>query len=130
MAVVFISPKKQQQTVFVVVGIGALLIIGFILLLIFAWSPSSGSVSATFNKPKVVVNFAILENPEVQNLSYFETIPLQFAYTAQNTSGKTVTGFISSDSEADARTTLTQSGLQVGKIAQVLPGRENPFVSY
>jgi hypothetical protein len=130
MAVVFISPKKRQQTFFVVGGIGVLLFVGLITLLVFAWGPSSASLVGQYNKPKVVVNLGLLDQTEVKNLTYFDMIPLQFSYTAQTKAGKKVTGLISSDSQEDAQAALVKGGLQVGQLTEIEPGRSNPFIPY
>ena len=130
MAVVFISPKKTQQTF--LMGIAALLFIFliFISFIVFFSQPSAVSPEKVFNKSKVNIDMTVLDSEQFKNLIPFEEIPLQFYYEALNEKNRQVTGVISATSEQEAVKKLEADGLSVGLIYEVEAGRDDPFSPY
>ena len=130
MAVIFISPQKRQREFFIAITI----FFALILILISTWAflsqPSGPETEFVLNKPKINVNFQVLESDQFKNLEPFEMIPLQFSYTAVTSWNKTVTGLISAVSQEEARALLQESGYQVRDLKEVGTGRDNPFEPY
>jgi hypothetical protein len=129
-AVVFISPKHKQKTF--LLGITATL--GVFLVVVTLWvflaQPSVPEGQLVFNKPKVSLNLNFLSSDQFASLEHFKRIPLQFSYTAVDQNQRNVKGFISAESEDDARKVLLEGGLSVTQIKQVNVGRLNPFIPY
>ena len=132
MAVVFISPKKKQRMF--LVGIVAGFVCFVTLVTVYAWAsaptPSSGGL--VFNKKKVNIDFKMLDTDQFRYLEHFQQMPMQFKSeaTTEGGKGKKVTGYISAISLDEAKKVLAASNLAVGKITEVMGGRDNPFVPY
>lgn len=130
MAIVFISPKKKQRMF--LAGSVAVLILFLITvaLIVFLSQPSQEKVQLVFNKPKVNINFSMLESEEFKILEPFSKMELQFRYEARDEDGNPVAGLISAVSEKEAREILKLLKLDVFKVEEVGIGRENPFTPY
>lgn len=105
------------------------------VILISLWSflskPGSEATKAVFNKPKVSLNIAILDDEQFKTLEPFDRIPLQYKYQARDKKGKLSQGLVSATSEEEAvKIVETGTGLTISSIEEVGVGRENPFVPY
>ena len=129
MAVVFISPKKKQKIFFTSVGFVFIVIFSLIMGWIFLLKPSA-QVSVEFNKPKVTINFKVLDQDQFKNLETFSSIQPQFSYTARDKSKKEVTGFVSADKKEDAMKILQDRGFSDISLVEILSGRDNPYIPY
>lgn len=130
MAVVFISPKKKQQMFFIGITTTFFLALIFIALLVFLSQPQPVAPELVFNKPKININFDVLDSEQFQNLLPYTQMEMQFTYTAAAKDGKIVNGLISAVSVEEARKILEEMDLTVGDIKEVEIGRENPFTPY
>jgi hypothetical protein len=130
MAVVFISPKQRQKMFFIGITVVFALFIVVTFLGVFISSPSANTSAQVFNKPKVNINMSVFDSPQFQNLQPFTQMQTQYSYTANDKNNQTKSGFISAYSVEDARTILTNMGLQVVELKEAEIGRDNPFVPY
>lgn len=130
MAVVFISPKKRQQMFFIGITAIFLLILVFIAFLVFLSQPHPVAPELVFNKPKVNINFDVLDSEQFKNLLPYAEMETQFAYTATTKDGKSVEGLVSAVSVEEAKKNLEDIDLTVVEIKEVEIGRENPFSPY
>lgn len=130
MAIVFISPKQRQKTFFIGITVIVLLFLVIISLSILFAKPKEVAPELVFNKPKVDINFKVLDSDQFKELEPFSEMETQFRYVAATKKGKSVTGVISAVSESAAREILITMELTVTEIKEVEIGRENPFEPY
>lgn len=130
MAVVFISPRKKQRIFFIGITATFLLILVFITFFVFMSQPQQVAPGLVFNKPKVNINFKILDSGLFKELLPFNEMQRQFAYTAENKNGELKSGFVSASSVEEARKILETLDLTVKDIREAEAGRENPFEPY
>jgi hypothetical protein len=130
MAVVFISPKKKQKTFLAGMIISFIVFAVFLSLWVFLAQPNQVDVKYAINQPKVTLNFKIMDTDQFKSLELFTRMPRQFKYSALDSKGKTVRGYVSALSEDDARQILANNGLDAGELIEVVPGRDNPFIPY
>ena len=130
MAVVFISPKKKQRVFFIGITAVFLLILVSITFFVFMAQPQQVAQELVFNKPKVNINFKVLDSDKFKELLPFNEMQRQFAYTAENENGAVESGFISAISIGEARKILESIDLTVQDIKEAEIGRENPFSPY
>ncbi len=130
MAVVFISPKQRQKVFFMGITIMFVLFLSFISLIVFLSKPQEVSPTLVFNKPKVNIDFSVLDSEQFKKLESFAKMETQFSYEAVAEKGKIVTGLISAISIDEAKNILASIGLTVTEIQEVEPGRDNPFIPY
>lgn len=130
MAVVFISPKQRQKMFFLGITAVFALFLAFVALGVFLSEPEESQSPLVFNKPKVNINFKILDSEEFKKLEPFSKIELQFVYTATDDDGVETQGFISAASLNDAIEDLEAMNLTIINLQEVKSGRENPFEPY
>lgn len=107
-----------------------ILFLAVISSVVFFAKPKEIPYQVVFNKPKVNINFSILDSVRFNELEPFTEMEIQFSYSALAEAGKVVTGLISAPSMDDAREILKSLDLTVISIEEVQTGRENPFTPY
>ena len=130
MAVVFISPKKRQQTFFMIITAMFLLILVSISLGVILSKPKEVSQTVVFNKSKVEVNMGIFDLDQFKNLQPFTKMESQYSYIATTKANIVKSGFITAPSIDKAGEILKGMGLSVSTIKEVEIGRDNPFSPY
>ena len=130
MAVVFISPKQRQKMFFLGITVSFLIFLSVIFLIVFFSQPQTNEGPLVFNKPKVNIDFKILDSEQLKNFEPFSQMELQFTYSATNKEGKLTEGLISAVSKEEAIKFLEAIELKVVKIEEVKIGRDNPFAPY
>jgi hypothetical protein len=130
MAVVFISPKQRQNMFFtgITVVVGLFLIV--VASVVFFSQPKEVAQELVFNKPKVSINFEVLDSEQFKDLQSFSGMQMQFTYKATTKDGKDKEGYISAESIEKAEAMLTELGYTVTQIKEAATGRDNPFVDY
>ena len=130
MAVVFISPKQRQKVFFLGITVSFLILLSAISLIVFFSQPQADQGVLVFNKPKVNIDFKVLDSEQLKVFEPYSQMELQFSYSATNKQGKIVEGLISTVSTQEAIKILEAQELSVVKIEEVKIGRDNPFSSY
>jgi hypothetical protein len=131
MAVVFISPKQRQRMF--ITGIASIfgLIVVIIAAIVFFSQPGAVAPELVFNKPKVTIDFSVLDSEQFGRLNKFEKMENRYSYEAtKGENNEKSTGFITGSSITDAKKKLEDMGYRVDKIEEVDVGRENPFEPY
>ena len=129
MAVVFISPKQRQKMF--ITGITIVVGLFFIVIasIVFFSQPKEVAPELVFNKPKVNINFAVLDSDQFKSLQPFEEMKTEFSYKAIK-DGEDKDGYISADSIEDATKILIELGYIITQIKESEIGRDNPFEFY
>jgi hypothetical protein len=131
MAVVFISPKQRQRMF--ITGIAAIfgLIVVIIAAIVFFSQPGAVAPELVFNKPKVTIDFSVLDSEQFDKLNEFKQMENRYTYeaTVLETNEK-VTGFTTAASYEDAKKKVEDMGYRVDKLEEVDVGRPNPFEPY
>lgn len=130
MAVVFISPRKRQMVFFIGITAVFLSILVFVTFLVFMSQPQQVAEELVFNKPKININFSILDSDQFKGLLPFNEMQRAFVYTATSRDGELKSGSVSAISIAEARKILQTMGYTVKNIKEAEIGRENPFIPY
>lgn len=130
MAIVFVSPKQRQKMFFSGITILFLLILSVIVTVVFFSKPKLAPVEQVFIKPKIEINFAILDLEQVKGSLLMERVQKEFTYLAQTSKGEQKSGSIFAASIEEARKILEDSELFSITLEEVLIGRENPFTPY
>jgi hypothetical protein len=131
MAVVFISPKQRQRMF--ITGIASIfgLIVVIITAIVFFSQPGPVAPELVFNKPKVTIDFSVLNSEQFGRLNKFEKMENRYSYEAtKGENNEKITGFITDLSVTDAKKKLEDMGYRVDKIEEVDVGRKNPFEPY
>jgi hypothetical protein len=129
-AIVFISPKQRQKMFFLGITILFLLILVVISLSVFFARPKVVPVEQVFKKPKIDINFKVLDSEQIKSIELMGEIETQFSYQAKTDKGKTVSGKISAISKEKAQKALEEINLTQITLQESQIGRENPFVPY
>ncbi|HQK63592.1 MAG TPA: hypothetical protein PLF16_00405, partial [Candidatus Staskawiczbacteria bacterium] len=131
MAVVFISPKQRQRMF--ITGIASIfgLIVVIIAAIVFFSQPGAVAPELVFNKPKVTIDFSVLDSEQFGRLNEFKQMENRYTYeaTVLETNEK-VTGFTTAASYDDAKKKVEEMGYRVDKLEEVDVGRTNPFEPY
>jgi len=130
MAVVFISPKQRQKMFLMAISVALVLFLALATLGISLSRPEGNQVPVVFNKPKVSIDFKILDSEEFKSLEPFSKMELQFFYQAADGKGGETQGYISAFSLAEAIKILENMNLTVLNIQEAQIGRDNPFAPY
>jgi len=135
MAVVFISPKQRQKMFIVGITSALGLLLAIIAVIVFFSQPSNEvSQQITFNKPKVSINFNVLESDEFKSLQEFKEMETRYSYTAkiknQNGESETIQGYVTANSKDEAEKKLQDLGYTIEELKEAEMGRENPFKDY
>lgn len=107
-----------------------LLFLIIIALMVFLAQPQPVAPELVFNKPKININFDVLDSEQFKNLLPYSQMELQFTYSATTKDGKTVAGLVSASSIEEAREIVEGIDLNIIEIKEVEIGRENPFMPY
>lgn len=130
MAIVFVSPRKKQITLIIIIAsIFAVFLIG-IFLVIFLFGSSNESNQIVFKKPNIKIDFSVLDSDQLKNLIALDPIEYVFIYNAIDSAGKNITGKITAVSQDAAQAKLQALKYNVGTLEIEKNGRENPFDSY
>ena len=107
------------------------ILVAIIASIVFFSQPSESEVESqvVFNKPKVNINFDLLDADEFKNLQEFQEMETRFSYEAKK-DGQEYSGFITAPSIEEAMARLKEMGYEVDKLEESEVGRENPFESY
>jgi len=130
MAVVFISPKQRQKVFFMGITIIFLLFLVVVASAVFFSKPKEVPYQMVFNRPKVNINFNILDSVQFNDLEPFTEMEIQFSYRAFTKEDNIIDGLVSAVSTDAAREILESMDLTVIDIEEVMVGRENPFEPY
>jgi len=130
MAIVFVSPKQRQKMFFL--GITTLLLLFLIITgtIVFFSKPESVPTEQAFIRPKIKINFEILDSGLVKNSLLMGRVQKEFAYQAATEAGEEKTGSIFAATMEEAKKILEDSGLISVSLKEVEIGRENPFTPY
>lgn len=130
MAIVFVSPKQRQKMFFLGITILFLLVLSIIGTFVFFSKPKYTAAEVAFIKPKIKINFEVLDLEKVKGSLLMGRIEKEFAYLAITDEGEEATGSIFVATRGDAKKILEDSGLIVATLEEVEIGRENPFTPY
>lgn len=132
MAIVFVSPRKRKRIFFWIISISLIVLLAIVAFIAFPPEFRNTFVdvpTTTYTvKPKININFDLLDSDQVKGLLEFSEIPVQFNYTATDINKQEVSGSITSFSKEDAISVLKQQGLEVTNIEQAGIGRNEPFL--
>ena len=130
MAIIFVSPKQIQKMFFSGITVLFLLVLAVIGTLVFFSKPKSIPAEQVFIKPKIEINFEILDLEQVKGSLLMERAQKEFTYQSVTNKGKQTSGSIFAASIEEAKKILEDSGLITVTLEEVLIGRENPFTPY
>ena len=130
MAIVFVSPKQRQKMFFLGITILFLLFLSIIGTVVFFSKPKSTPVEQAFIKPKIKINFEVLDLEQVKGSLLMGRIQKEFAYQSVTDKGEEKTGSIFAATTEEAKKILEDSGLISVTLEEVGIGRENPFTPY
>lgn len=134
MAIIFVSPKKRQRTLFLILSIALLSILIAISLVFFIPGflkrLQSPPTALLFESPDITINLDILNSNKVKNLEPFGDLKTAYIYMVEGKDGKQVTGSISMDTKEQAQKILEDDGFKIISLEELNIGRDNPFVSY
>ena len=130
MAIVFVSPKQRQKMFFLGITILFLLVLSVIGTVVFFSKPESTSVEQVFIKPKIKINFEVLDLEQVKGSLLMGRVQKEFAYSAATDKGEQKTGSVFAATIEDAKKLLEDLGLISVTLEEVEIGRENPFAPY
>lgn len=97
---------------------------------VFFSKPAPSSVGQVFVKPKINLNFAVLDSPLVKNSVPMTKMQKEFYYIAQTNKKVKKSGSIFADSIEDAKKIIEDAGLIVLNLEEAKIGRENPFLPF
>ena len=115
---------------FLGITVSFLILLSLIFLIVFFSQPQSSGGVIVFNKPKVNIDFKVLDSEQLKNFEPYSQMELQFAYSATNKDGRLVEGLISAISKEAAIKFIEATELKVVRIEEVKIGRDNPFAPY
>lgn len=130
MAVVFISPKKRQKMFFIGITVMFLLLLVAVALFVFLSQPQPAEQGVVFYKPKINIDFKVLDSDQFKSLEPFTHMQALFSYTAMTIKGQSVSGTIPAASIEDATKILQGRQLFSIEVKEFQIGRENPFTPY
>lgn len=131
MAIVFVSPRQRQKMFLMIITAVFLLIFVVIGLSIFLAKPKEvPQAQLVFNKPKVNVDFKVLDSEQFKALEPFVQMQNQYSYKATTKSGRVIEGKVFAISIDEAENILKGFNLNIVSVEEVKPGRENPFTPY
>lgn len=131
MAIVFVSPRQRQKMFLTAIIAVFLLIFVIIALSIFLSKPKEVQpTQLVFNKPKVNVDFKVLDSEQFKSLEPFIQMQNQYNYKATTKKGRQIEGKVFATSIEEAQNILTGLNLNVVSVEEIKAGRENPFTPY
>ena len=111
MAIVFVSPKQRQKMFFLGITILFLLVLSIIGTIVFFSKPEPTSIEQVFIKPKIKINFEVLDLEQVKGSLLMGRIEKEFSYQAVTDKGEEKTGSIFAATMEEAKKILEESGL-------------------
>lgn len=130
MAIVFVSPKQRQKMFFLGITILFLLVLSVIGTVVFFAKPESIPVEQAFVKPKIEINFEVLDLEQVKGSLLMGRMQKEFDYFAVTDEGEQRAGSISAATMEEAKKLLEDLGLVSITLGEVEIGKENPFTPY
>ena len=130
MAIVFVSPKQRQKMFFLGITVLFLLFLSVIGTVVFFSKPEPAPIEQVFVKPKIEINFEILDLEQIRESLLMGRVQKEFSYKATTDKGEQILGKIFADSIEEAKKTLENSGLSSVILEEIVIGRENPFTPY
>lgn len=130
MAIVFVSPKQRQKMFFLGITILFLLFLFIIGTIVFFSKPEATPAEQVFIKPKIKINFEVLDLEQVRGSLLMGRVQKEFAYQAATEKGEQKTGSVFAATMEDAKKILEDMGLISVTLREVEIGRENPFAPY
>lgn len=130
MAIVFVSPKQRQKTFFLGITILFLLGLSIFSAMVFFSKPAPAVVGQGFIRPKIVIDFSVLDSETVTKSTTMGRVQKEFSYTATTNKGVKKTGTVFADSIELAQKIVEDMGLVNVFLEEVIIGRENPFTPY
>src|SRR3990167_1330138 len=130
MAIVFVSPKQRQKMFFLGITVLFLLVLVVIGTFVFFSKPKLAPTEQVFIKPKIKIDFEVLDLEQVKNSLLMGRIQKEFIYQALTDKNEQKSGSIFAVSEEEAKKILEDEGLLSVTLEEVLVGRENPFTLY
>ena len=130
MAIVFVSPKQRQKMFFLGITILFLLVLSIIGTIVFFSKPKYTPAEVAFIKPKIKINFEVLDLEQVKGSLLMGRIQKEFIYSASTEEGEQRAGSIFVATKEEAKKILEEMGLIPGTLEEVEVGRENPFTPY
>ena len=130
MAIVFVSPKQRQKMFFLGITILFLMVLSVIGTIVFFSKPEPVPVEQVFIKPKIEINFEVLDLEQVKGSLLMGRVQKEFSYLGQTDKKEQRSGSIFAASIEEAKKILEDSGLTSITLEEVLIGRSNPFVPY
>lgn len=130
MAVVFISPKQRQKMFIIgITSVFGLLLAVIAAVVLFSQPSEDISEELVFNKPKVKIDFEILESEQFQSLQDFQEMEIRYSYIVVKNEEE-IEGYTTANSIEEARQKLENLGYEVYSITEAEMGRDNPFEDY
>ena len=130
MAIIFVSPKQRQKMFFLGITILFLLVLSVIGTVVFFSKPEPVSTEQVFIKPKIKIDFEVLDLEQVKGGLLMGRVQKEFVYSAVTSGGEQRTGSIFTATREEAQKILEESGLILATIKEVEIGRKNPFTPY
>lgn len=130
MAIVFISPRQRQNMFFAgITAVFGLILLVFSVLVLFA-KPNAVPQELVFNRPKIDIDLKVLDSEMVKNFEPALKMDMQFQYTAVNSKGVKISGFLTAPSINEAQKILLGMEMTNIVLEETGAGRENPFAPY
>ncbi|MBI3631615.1 MAG: hypothetical protein HY219_01995 [Candidatus Staskawiczbacteria bacterium] len=130
MAIVFVSPKQRQKMFFLGITILFLLFLFVVGTVVFFSKPASVPTEEVFKKPKIKIDFEVLDLEQIKEGSLMGRVQKEFTYLATTDKGKQESGSVFAASIEEAKKKLEDKKLINITLEEVLIGRENPFAPY
>ena len=98
--------------------------------IVFFSKPKLAPAEQVFVKPKIEINFEVLDLQQVKGSLLMGRVQKEFVYQSITDKNKQESGSIFAASMEEAKKILEDSGLLSITLEEVLIGRINPFVPY
>jgi hypothetical protein len=99
---------------------------------VFFYQPEVNSVEeqAYFIKPKIKIDFSVLDLQQVTGSTLMGRVQKEFVYSGQTEQGEQETGSVFAATKDEAQNNLKDMGLTMITLEEIAVGRENPFEPY
>jgi uncharacterized protein YpmB len=134
MAIVFVSPREQENKFLKIILI-ALTVLAVVVVLLYLFLKFKNEIqgissNATPGNANISIDFTVLDSPEVKNLEPFNDVTKEFSYTGTNKAGKIVKGSVFAKDQDTAQADLTSQGITTTNLQEATVGRNEPFTAY
>lgn len=134
MAIILISPKKNQRIFFWAITTLLILFVFAVSLIIFPpgfrQEEELPPLAAVPGAASIKINFNIIDSQQVKGLDAFEPIQSEFSYVGKDKDGKEISGTLMAVSRDEAASKILAMGLQLSILEEKGIGRSEPFTSY